>query len=129
MSKPRLQRKKYLVGLVDGDQVVEHEIEVSPTDVFVAEKEAGTHSIDMDKQRLGFATLMIWFAAKRLGIYSHSFNAFLADCYEWEPIKAEDGGESDVDPTRPEVSTDSDSPSPSTTAPPSTGSTPPPPTS
>lgn len=117
MRKP-LKRKRYVVGLVDGDQVTEHEIEVAPADMLRAEIEGRRYGIASPQEApIHTATLWVYLALVRLELYAGSWQQFSStDLYDFEPL-AEDAP---VDPTQPDTS-GSASPSPSTSETPATG--------
>lgn len=123
----KLTRKRYLFGLMVGDEVVEHEVAIAPADLLVAEQEASRHGIEVDKHSMNFATLYLYNAARRLGLYPGKYPAFVADLYEWEIVRDDDGEpvEEIVPPTLEAPRSDSDSGSlPPSPEPASTGSTP-----
>lgn len=117
MGKPRLTRETWKVQLTAGDDVVEHEIDVAPADQLRAETEAQKHGIkDLRVQRLNYASLYVYNACVRLGLYAHPYASFLVDLYDWDQVKGEDGepAETPVDPTQADTSaSDSSSPLPS----------------
>lgn len=124
MAHKTLKRQRYYVALT-ADPETTLEVETTPADQLRAETKGARLGVQIE-ERLRFTLLTVWCALVRLEHYTGDFHRFVEDVYEWEPVRAEAGGEEPVDPTRSADSTPADSSSPhGSEAAPATGSTPP----